>query len=150
MKNIGIVIETFSADKNSSGLPRPIVDNLNIIEGHGIKNDKFAGKDKNKALMIVGIDAYIIAKENGINIEFGSLGENILLDFNPHEYKVGTVFCINDVKLEITQNCTICNHLSIFGKELPSLVRNHRGLYCRILSSGIITKENIIYIKEEK
>ena len=150
MKNIGKVIEIFSADKNSSGLPRPIVDNLNIIEGYGIKNDKFAGKDENKALMIVGIDAYTIAKENDINIEFGSLGENILFDFNPHDYKVGTIFYINEVRLQITQNCTICNHLSIFGKELPSLVRHHRGLYCRILSSGIITKENTVYIKEER
>lgn len=149
MKNIGKVIEIFSADKNSSGLPRPRVNNLNIIEGYGIENDKFAGKDENKSLMIVGLTAYTIAKENSIDLEFGSLGENILFDFNPHEFKVGTVFYIDEVKLEITQNCTICNHLSIFGKELPSLVRHHRGLYCKILSSGIITKENIVYIKEE-
>ena len=91
--------------------------------------------------MIVGIDAYTIAKENDINIEFGSLGENILFDFNPHDYKVGTIFYINEVRLQITQNCTICNHLSIFGKELPFLVKHHRGLYCRVLNDGKIVKD---------
>ena len=149
MKNIGKVIEIFSADKNSSGFPRPIVEQLDIIKDYGIKHDKFAGKNQDKTVMIVGLKAYTIAEENGINLDYGSFGENILFDFDPHKYKVGSTFLINDVKLEITQNCTICNHLGVFSQDLPSLVREHRGLYCRIISSGIITKENIVYIKEE-
>lgn len=148
MKKIGKVIETFSAKKDSSGLPRPKVNELDIINGFGIKDDKFAGKDEDKSVMVVGSVAYNIAEENKIDLQLGSLGENILFDFNPHEYKIGTVFVIGSVKLEITQNCTICNHLSVFGKELPSLVKDHRGLYCKILSSGIIKKENEVYIKE--
>lgn len=149
MKKIGKVIEIFSADKNTSGLPRPIVNNLEIISGFGIKNDKFAGIDEEKTVMIVGLIAYNIAKENEIDLEFGSLGENILFGFNPHEYDIGTVFQINNVILEVTQNCTICNHLSVFGKKLPTLVKDCRGLYCKILSSGIIKKENEVYIKEK-
>ena len=149
MKKIGKVIETFSAKKDSSGLPRPKVNELDIIKGFGIKDDKFAGKDEDKAVMIVGFKAYSIAKENDINLELGSLGENILFDFDPHEYEVGNIFQIGSVTLEITQNCTICNHLAVFGKKLPVLVKDHRGLYCKILSSGIITKENEVYVKEK-
>jgi len=150
MKKIGKVIETFSAKKNSSGLPRPKINQLDIISGFGIKEDKFAGKDEDKAVMIVGFKAYNIAKENDIDLKLGSFGENILFDFDPHEYKIGTTFQINNVILEITENCTICNHLAVFGKELPTLVKDHRGLYCKILSSGIIKKENDIYVKEMK
>ena len=149
MKNIGKVIEIFSADKNSSGFPRPQVEQLDLIESYGIKHDKFAGKNENKAVMIVGLKAYNIAKENNIDLEYGSFGENILFDFDPHDYKVGRIFYINDIKLQVTQNCTICNHLAIFSDDLPFLVREHRGLYCKILSGGIITKENIVYTKEK-
>ncbi|MBU3015475.1 MOSC domain-containing protein [Poseidonibacter lekithochrous] len=148
MKDFGKVIEIFSATKDSSGLPRPIVKELDIIKGFGIKNDKFAGKDEDKSVMIVGMKAYDISKENGIDLEFGSFGENILFDFDPHEYKVGTILKVGEVELEITQACTICNHLSIFGKELPFLVKHHRGLYCRVLNDGKIVK-NIQVTKKD-
>jgi MOSC domain-containing protein YiiM len=148
MKNIGSVIEIFSADKNSSGLPRPIVNQLDIIKGFGIKNDKFAGKDEDKAVMIVGMKAYDIAKENGIHLEFGSFGENILFDFDPHDYEIGSILKIGEIELEITQSCTICNHLSVFGKELPLLVKHHRGLYSRILNDGRIIKNTQVIKKD--
>ena len=98
MKNLGTVIKTFSATKESSGLPRPLVSNLNLIEDYGIENDKFAGKK----------------------------------------------FTIGDSKIEITQVCTVCNHLNVFDKNLPDLLRSHRGLYCKIIKSGIIQKDMIV------
>lgn len=148
MKNIGKVIEIFSADKSSSGLPRPIVDKLETIKGFGIRNDKFAGKDEDKAIMIVGMKAYDISKQNGIDLEYGSFGENILFDFDPHDFKIGTVLKVGDVELAITQSCTICNHLAVFGKELPFLVKDHRGLYCRVLNDGKIEKDNKVTKKD--
>ena len=144
MNNIGKVLKTFSATKESSGLPRPIVDNLNLIVDFGIENDKFAGKKLDQTVMIVGIQSYGIAKQNGINLEFGSLGENILLDSDPHIFEVGKQLTIGDSVIEITQVCTVCNHLNIFDKNLPQLLKNHRGLYCKIIKSGIIKQDMII------
>lgn len=141
MNNLGKTVEIFSAKKGQSGLPRPIVNELNIINGFGIQDDKFAGKDEDKAVMIVGTIAYEIAKKNGITLEQGSFGENILLDFNPHDYFIGTIFKIGNTVLEVTQACTICNHLSVFGDALPSLVKNCRGLYCKVLEGGCIKKD---------
>ena len=40
MKELGKILKTFSATKETSGLPRPIVSELNLIENHGIQNDK--------------------------------------------------------------------------------------------------------------
>ena len=147
MKIIGKVLETFSATKESSGLPRPKVDNLNLIENFGIQNDKFAGKKLDQTVMIVGIKSYEIAKEQGINLEFGCLGENILLDFNPHELDIGTNLIIGDSIIEITQACTVCNHLSIFDENLPFLLKGRRGIYCKIIKSGQIKKEMLIKIE---
>jgi MOSC domain-containing protein YiiM len=144
MKNVGKVLKTFSATKDSSGLPRPLVSELNLIEDYGIENDKFAGKKLNQTVMIVGLKSYEIAKENAIDLAFGCLGENILLDFDPHDFKVGKQLTIGNSIIEITQVCTVCNHLSVFDENLPILLKGHRGLYCKIIKSGIIQKDMII------
>lgn len=146
MKLIGSVIGTFSAKKGQSGLPRPKVDKLELILGYGIKDDKFANDDLDKTVMIVGKYAYDLALENGIKLEYGSLGENILLDFNPHDYHVGTVFEIGEAKLEIKENCTICNHLAVFDDDLPILIQDCRGIYCKILKQGEIKKDSTVKV----
>ena len=144
MNNIGKVLKTFSATKESSGLPRPQVEKLNLIVDFGIENDKFAGKKLDQTVMIVGIQSYEIAKENNIDLEFGSLGENILLDFDPHIFEIGKQLLIEDSVIEITQICTVCNHLSVFDKKLPALLKSHRGLYCKIIKNGIIKENKIV------
>ena len=143
MIELGKVLKTFSATNESSGLPRPIVSKLNLIVDYGIENDKFAGKKLDQTVMIAGLKSYEIAKENNIDLEIGCLGENILLDFDPHDFEVGKQFFIEETILEITQICTVCSHLSLFDNNLPTLLKGHRGLYCRIIKSGII-KENMI------
>ena len=143
MIELGKVLKTFSATNESSGLPRPIVSKLNLIVDYGIENDKFAGKKLDQTVMIVGLKSYEIAKQNNIDLEIGCLGENILLDFDPHDFEVGKQLFIEDTILEITQICTVCSHLSLFDNNLPALLKGHRGLYCRIVKSGII-KENMI------
>jgi MOSC domain-containing protein YiiM len=145
---VGKVLGVFSAKKGQSGLPRPKVDSLDLICGFGIKDDKFAGKDEEKTVMIVGKYSYDLALDEGINLEYGSLGENILFDFDPHEYKIGTVFHIGDTQIEITEKCTICNHLAVFDDDLPILIKEYRGLYCKILKGGEIIKNSPIILEK--
>ena len=147
MRSIGKILNTFSATKESSGLPRPTVENLNLIIDYGIENDKFAGKKLEQTVMIVGLESYRIAKNNDINLEFGCLGENILLDFDPHSLEIGTNLIIGDSIIEITQVCTVCNHLAVFDENLPILLKGHRGVYCKIIKSGNISKDMIVKIE---
>ncbi len=134
----GKVLGTFSARKGQSGMPRPKVEKIRLIEGHGIEGDKFAGGESHKTVMIVGRRPYRMAEELEVDLEPGSLGENLLFDFDPHEFAAGTVFQIGEAQIKIVEACTLCKHLAIFDKRLPRLVRDHRGLYCRILSGGEI------------
>lgn len=147
IKITGQVLKTFSATKESSGLPRPQVENLNLIKDYGIENDKFAGKKLEQTVMIVGLKSYEIALQNGINLEFGCLGENILLDFDPHSLEIGTNLIIGDSIIEITQICTVCNHLAVFDENLPILLKGHRGVYCKIIKNGNISKDMIVKIE---
>ncbi|TLT08461.1 MOSC domain-containing protein [Aliarcobacter thereius] len=143
--NIDKVIEIFSETRKESSLPRPIVRKLNLIENHGIEFDKFALKNLEQTVLLVGINSYNLALENDIKIEFGTLGENILVSFDPHKYDIGTKFKIgDDAMIELTQICTVCNHLSIFDKKLPILLKEKRGVYCKIVKSGLILKNMTI------
>ena len=147
IKILGKVLNTFSATKESSGSPRPLVFQLNLIKDYGIENDKFAGKKLEQTVMIVGLKSYEIASQNGINLEFGCLGENVLLDFDPHSLEIGTNLVIEDSIIEITQVCTVCNHLAVFNENLPLLLKGHRGVYCKIIKSGIVSKDMIVKIE---
>ncbi len=141
---LGSVTEVFSATKDSSGLPRPKARSLILIEGYGIKNDKFAGDELHKTVMIIGLKSYVMAKDKGMDLVKGSYGENILLDFDPHTLGVGERLQLGDSIIEITERCTLCNHLSVFGSKLPKLIKNHRGLYCKIIKGGEITKDLVV------
>jgi len=90
--------------------------------------------------LITSVEAYKIASAYGIEINYGSLGENILLDFNTNILQLGDILTIGNAKIQIMQKCTICNHLSVYDKRLPGLIKNDRGLYCRIVKSGTILK----------
>ena len=146
INKLGKVLELCSADSTFKGLPRPIVDKLVLKEGYGIENDKFAGGDLDKTVMIIGKNSYDMAQEAGIDLSHGSFGENILLDFDPHEFAIGTIFEIEDAIIEITERCSICNHLSVFGSKLPKLIKKHRGIYCKILKSGVVLRDMMVCI----
>jgi len=151
MKTIGKILHTYSAQKGQSGLPRPLAKKLTILKGYGIQDDKFAGYDLDKSVMIVGLAAYEIARQHDIHLIWGSMGENITFDFNPHDYPIGSIFKINSVVLQVTQKCTICKHLAIFNASLPFLVLDVRGLYCKVLEGGIIERNHKVeFVKEYK
>jgi len=140
----GFVKEIYSATDAGQSIPRPSSRALECIEGHGIKGDKFAGGDLDKAVMIVGQKAYDMAEAEGIILEPGSLGENMLLDFDPHDYMYGTKFRLGEVILEMTDDCSFCKHISIFDKRLPEILRHHRGRYCKILKDGTVKSGQIV------
>jgi len=146
----GKVLGTFSAPEGQGGLPRPKADYLELRQGYGILGDKFAGKVLDQTVMVVGKRAYEMAHEAGIGLLPGSLGENLILDLDPHRLPVGTQLQIGSAVIELTEACTLCNHLSVFDRTLPKLVRYDRGLYCRIVASGTIYVGDGVIIQEER
>jgi len=145
---IGKVLGVFSAREKTGAILRPSVAQLNLIQGHGIEHDRYAGKDLSRTVMIIGKRAYDIAKEHGIDLISGSFGENILTDFDPHDFTEDMIIGMGDARLRITESCSVCKHLSIYDKRLPELVQYHRGVYCEILHDGIVTKDQVIHISK--
>jgi len=147
---LGKVLNLYIAPPKTSGV-REKKNYLELIENSGIVGDKFANKDLEKTVMIVGLKPYIMAKEKNIDLPDSALGENILLNFDPHSLSVGSQLAVGEAILEITQNCTLCKHLSKYSAKLPKLIVKHRGVYCKVIKGGIIRcNDKVELIKQEE
>ena len=75
-----------------------------------------------------------IAKQNGIEADFGALGENILIDVDIYHLKPTDRFKIGGALFEVTQNCTMCKSLAKIDSKLPKLLKNDRGIFVTLVS----------------
>lgn len=116
------------------------------LDEKGVLEDKFYAKNTNRLILITSTAAYALAKDGGVDLEYGSLGENILINKEINDLCVGDQFKIADIVLEITQNCTLCNGLSVLDPKLPEILKNDRGIFVKAITSGIIKKDDIIII----
>jgi hypothetical protein len=89
------------------------------------------------------------AKRAGIHLPFGALGENLLLDLDPHLLPPGARLRVGEALLELTQVCTVCNSLSQFDLRLPKLLYGGRGLYARVLEGGRVRVGDLVLVAAE-
>ena len=120
------------------------------VDTQGVKGDKFYGKDSRRSILVTAQESYLMAERAGIKMPHGSLGENILIDYNPYYLTPGTQFEIGDVVLEITQNCTLCKSLTKVDSKLPKLLKNDRGIFATVVKEGLIKIDDPVRIESEK
>jgi len=139
---IGIVEDLFISKED-------IKDRLNqseiVVDDSGVFIDKFYGKDVNRSILITSLNSYQIAANKGIKLNYGQLGENILVDFPLNKLHIGDKLQVSDVILEITQLCTLCEHLSCIDTDLPNILEKDRGIFAKVVDGGIIRPEDTIY-----
>jgi len=121
------------------------IDELALDE-KGVLEDKYYNKDIDRSVLITSKKSYVLASENDIEISYGVLGENILIDYNPYHLKPGTRVAIGDLLLEMSQNCTLCKSFAKVDERLPELLKNDRGIFAKVISSGTICKGDNIYL----
>ncbi len=128
----GKVLKLFitSNDANKTRLSPEFI----TIDNEGVIDDKFHGKDLLRSILITSLESYELAQKEGIDIEYGLLGENILVDINPYDLLPGQQFTIADTVFEITQNCTLCKGLSTVDAKLPKVLKNDRGIFAKAIS----------------
>ncbi len=120
-------------------------DNLKLDLG-GVVNDKYHGKNIKRSVLISSTYSYELAKKNMIELEYGELGENILVDFNPYSLDIGAKLQIGDVILEISQKCPICKTLSCIDSKLPLLLKKDRGIFAKVTQEGTISCSDKILV----
>ena len=116
------------------------------LDEKGIIGDKHYDKNIERSVLIASLDSYTLVKNSGIDISFGSLGENLLIDYNPYHLKPGSRLKLGELTLEISQHCTLCKSLSQVDAKLPKLLKNDRGIFAKVVESGSIKKGDSIYL----
>lgn len=129
---IGKVIKLFitKSDKTRDSVKSVLVNEL------GIKDDKFYDKDPMRSILITATNSYQLSSENSIELSYGSLGENILIDISPYHLLSGQKLIIGNTTLEITQNCTLCKGLSEVNPKLPKLLAKDRGIFAKVVEGN--------------
>jgi MOSC domain-containing protein YiiM len=109
-----------------------------VVDKLGIKGDKFYALSPNRAVLITSTKAYQLMRQHNITADFGVLGENILVDFDINQLSPNDILTIGEVSLQITQHCTICDHLAHIDKTVPTLLRHDRGIFAKVIKGGVI------------
>ena len=143
MKNVGKVTNLFISVQGSSIRVEKELFNL---DPKGIVGDKYYDTNVNRSVLITSEASYTLANDHNIELPFGSLGENILINYNPYHLTAGDRLRMGDVVLEISQNCTMCDHLSKIDEYLPTLLKEDRGIFAKVIEGGVIKKEDEIYL----
>lgn len=140
-KNIlGKVLRLFTSDDISQKVEKKIQ-----VDKNGILKDKHYQKKPNRAILASSKHIYNLVKKENINIEYGSLKENIIFNFNIHQLHIGDQVQIGEVILEISDNCTICGQLKKLGDKVPDILKNDRGIFLKAVSSGDINVDDLVY-----
>ncbi|MFA5233863.1 MAG: MOSC domain-containing protein [Sulfurimonas sp.] len=142
-KRVGEVLKLFIS---KSGVSERIEKDQITLNELGVVEDKFYNKNIQRSVLIASIDSYNLIKNYNLEMPLGYLGENILLDYNPYTLEVGTKLKIGSATLEITQHCTICNHLAVIDVKLPTLLKDDRGIFAKVINEGEIKNGNEVYI----
>ena len=136
-ESLGTVLELFISKKSTKKI---------LIDLNGIINDKFYAININRSVLISSIYSYQLANKKDINLSFGELGENILIDYNPYQLQTGTQLKIGETLLEISQPCTLCKSLTKIDNKLPKLLKDDRGIFAKVIKGGSIYLNDKIYI----
>lgn len=141
--NFGTILKLFISESgNQQRVPKESLE-LNTL---GVQGDKFYNKDVSRSILITSTHSYNLIKEYEIDMPFGYLGENILIDTNPYDLEMGTRLKIGSAILELSNSCTICNHLSVIDKRIPALLKNDRGVFAKVVQDGCISKGDAVSI----
>ena len=143
MSKVGKVIALYISEKGSSS---PVEKKLFSVDEKGIVNDKHYDTDDERSILITSIASYDILMQHQIETSYGILGENLLIDYNPYRLNVGTKLQIGNTILQISQNCTLCNHLSKIDKRIPKLLKEDRGIFGKVIQGGSIKVGDEIFL----
>jgi len=147
---VGKVLDLYLSVKDSEGVTQRVPKTKVMIDQGGVVGDKFYDKDIQRSILVTSDESYQMARDNAIEAPLGSLGENILIDYNPYHLRAGHQLRIGrDVILEITQNCTLCKSLTKVDSRLPKLLKDDRGVFVKTVHGGTVGHGDIVYLLED-
>ncbi|PZA08030.1 MULTISPECIES: MOSC domain-containing protein [unclassified Meiothermus] len=129
------------------GFPRLRVEAVKLVPGYGIAGDRKAGKREQRAVLLLGQATYEHLESLGFDLPYGALGENMVLDLDPHLLRPGTKLRVGEALLEVSLYCTPCKTLKErYGSNFPQKLGRRRGMLARVLEGGTVQAGDAVQI----
>lgn len=140
------VIYSISLSPERGQLKKEVLE-AEVIANYGIKNDGHAGNWGRQITCLNWNSIKNVNKKYNMNIGPGDFAENILIDgLDFSSLVVGSRLKLgNDVLLEITQIGKE-DHPSIVSKTFGVSLLPREGIFCKVLTGGIINKGDVVEI----
>lgn len=130
------------------GTQKRNVHEAEFVEEWGIRGDAHAGK-WHRQVSLLSHDKIEAFRAKGAEVADGAFGENLVvegIDFS--SLPVGTVFCCNEVVLEMTQIGKECHHGCEIFKKMGDCIMPREGVFARVLHGGIIREGDELFIQK--
>ena len=141
MTNVGNIYSLFYTTTHEQTSAKEL-----FLDENGVLKDKHYGKNIERSVLLTSLDSYELVRNNGVDIAYGTLGENILMDYNPYHLTVGTRIKIGSVTLMVSQHGTLCKGLTNVHSKLPKLLKDGRGIFVKVIKLGSIKEGVAIYL----
>ena len=155
--------------KEQPGLPKLPVSQVNLVKGRGVKGDYHAGKNirhrylarkdptrlNNRQVLVVDREIHGYIQRQGISLQPGELGENILLDgVDLMALEIGTQLEIGPTLIELTEIREPCSQLDGVHPGLHRAVeirtttgvRPYAGMLGVILKGGEVQPGDRVHV----
>ncbi len=128
--SIGKVVALFRPDVK--GMPPIALSHAEIIADQGILSDRHGRPGSKRQILLM--DRALVDR---FGLRPGDLDENLTLDgLMIDDLQPGQQLRIGSVLLEITIPCPVCDKLDTVRPGLRSALRDQRGMFARVLSTG--------------
>ncbi|MBN2071921.1 MAG: MOSC domain-containing protein [Candidatus Krumholzibacteriota bacterium] len=124
------------------GEPKIPAGEIVLLEGHGIEGDAHAG-DWHRQVSLLAEEDIAFMKEKLDTLGPGDFAENITTrGVDLAALPVGTVLCIGDVCLEVTQIGKECHSGCAILEQTGECIMPKRGIFAKVLKGGVIRDED--------
>lgn len=117
------------------------------VDELGVHGDRHYGRSPDRALLLVPEASYDALRTRGLDLPYGSLGENLVVSEMPASgLAPGTRLEIAGVACEVVEPCPVCRSLATVHPRLPKLAYGRRGVYLRVRDVGRLQRGDPVRI----
>lgn len=108
------------------------------VDAGGAHGDRHYGRDPMRALLLVPEACYGALRADGIDLEAGILGENVVAHGMPMAPPAGTRVMLGPVRTVVVAPCPVCRRLAANDPRLAKAAYGRRGVYLRVVGGGTL------------
>ena len=137
------------AVSKKKGTRKKIVDEVLLIQDHGIEGDAHAGP-WHRQVSFLAAESIEKARSQGLEVTFGDFAENIATSgIDWQNMPVGTQLRLGDrVRVEVTQIGKECHNRCAIYYKAGDCIMPREGVFARVLEEGKIRCGDSIRIEE--